>query len=172
MPVCCATTCKGKPCKNKVKIYSYCHLHIKQDIPLYTSVGEEWPTSEVLKKNIYRVGNVDLAQFYFASMLERYHSGIDNIYYRRVFVFSVIEFIKLNIGVCYNSKLNIFINTVADKLTEIGQLQLYQEDFKRKCVAGYLDNLKHQAKKKLVMFYMIHTEGLCYDVVEHIMTFY
>jgi hypothetical protein len=147
-------------------------LHIKQDIPLYTSVDEDWPTSDIIRKNIYQVHNTDSAQFYFVSRLQRYHSGSGNLYQRRFFVFSVAEFIKLNIDVCYNTRLNVFINAVADKIGEIGHLQLYQEDFKRKCVAGYLDNLKHQARKKLIMFYMIHCEGLCYDVVELIMTFY
>ena len=172
MFVCYGTTCKGKPCKNKLTLDSYCHLHMKQEIPLYTPLGENWPAPELIKMCIFKFPNFSFVELYLNQMLEMYDQSRRTDYEKRVYFLCASELIKLNVEICYDSPLTLFIKVLSENIEQYNFLKPYSEDFKKKCLVGYLDNLKHQAKKKLIMFYMIHCEGLYYDVVEHIMTFY
>jgi hypothetical protein len=139
---------------------------------LYFKINENWPTLDIIKKNRIPLKNINIV----SNLLRRYvqiaHISAFTLYHQRLCVLCSAELIKTNVGICYGTHLDSVVEVISKKLETIPELTRYNEDFKKKCLMGYLDNLKHQARKKLIMFYMIHCEGLCYDVVEHLMTFY
>ena len=145
---------------------------MKQEIPLYKCIDSQWPSHENIKDSLFKVNDLSSAEIFLNAMFALYDHTEKEPYHKRVYIFTAAEFIKHNVEIFYDSRLTIFIKVLSEKIAEVDTFNAYNEDFKKKCLAGYLDNLKHLAKKKLIMFYMIHTEGLCYDVVEHIMTFY
>jgi hypothetical protein len=96
------------------------------------------------------------------------------LYERRTLMFVIFETYKKNKEIIYgHEQISGWALKLADCfLGRNTQFTVYLEDFKKTCIKSYYEELKHKARKKLVMFYMIHAEGLCYDVVEHMMTFY
>ena len=139
---------------------------------LYVRLDNNWPSLDILKKNRKIYKNVKIIDMILSVYIQRVQATGLNLYKQRICILCSAELIKANREICYGTHLDSVVKVISEKLEPVSQLSLYNEEFKRSCLKGYLENLKHQAKKKLIMFYMIHCEGLCYDVVEYIMKFY
>ena len=137
---------------------------------LYVRIDNNWPSLDILKKNRKIYKNVKVIDMILRIYIQRVQATGLNLYKQRICILCSAELIKANRDICYGTHLDSVVKVISEKLEVIPELSLYNEEFKKSCLKGYLE--KHLAKKKLIMFYMIHTEGLCYDVVEYIMSFY
>ena len=171
MDFCKGINARNKDCRNKVKNGEiYCDCHKDQHIEFYRRVNENYPTTKQIIFFLKKVDTVKDIKRYLKVFI-----GFRNIeppqqFWMYLAVLCSIECLKLNVDLYYSTP---HFHQAITYLSEnqVPGLKDYYEDFKEKCLAGYAESKKN-AKKKLIMFYMIHTVGLCYDVVEHIMTFY
>lgn len=143
-------------------------------LKFYHQAHNEYPTTNEIIKRVKKVSNSREAVGYLNTLLRGIKNNPNSTKRDRILsLFCGTEFIILNIDICYGSP--VFEKTINSYLFTIGSQPLlnnYLENFKKICVKGYLENLKYQAKKKLITFYMNNVYGLCFDIVEHIMSFY
>jgi hypothetical protein len=171
MDFCKGINARNNECRNKVKNgETYCDCHKDQHIEFYRKVDENYPTTKQIKFFLKKANTIKEIKSCLKVFLGFRRIEPQQLFWRYLAIFCSMECLKLNVGLYYSTPhfCNIITNLSNNPLP---QLKEYYEDFKEKCLAGYAESKKN-AKKKLIMFYMIHTEGLCYDVVEHIMTFY
>ena len=175
---CRGFTCNDLKCKNKGAYGgAYCVKHLSQNITIkyYRQPALSFPFAGEIMRRVPKILNStkELKKCLNNFITVSKKPGT-SLYERRLICFAIFETLKRNIELCYDhERINKWSLKLADAC--IGHKKYfadYIEDFKMKCIKGYYENVKHQAKKKLVMFYFQHCEGLYYDVVEHIMTFY
>jgi hypothetical protein len=159
----------SRPCKNKVKLGCFCHLHKYQMIEFYINPDDSWPRPFELKA----VWKIDTASLLITTLDDRacYVRSLytNSIYEIRKHYLHSCEFIKYNNEICYNDvKAQELVAYIIKDLTPFKFLGDYLLDFKKKCLKSY----RHECQKKLIHFYMNYEEGLNRDVVEHIMSFY
>ena len=171
MDFCKGINAKNKDCRNKVKNgETYCDCHKDQHIEFYRKVDENYPTTKQIIFFLKKVNTVHDLKLCLKVFLGFRRIEPQEKFWKYLAIFCCMECLKLNVSLFYGTtRFNLVITSICNK--SIPELKDYFEDFKEKCLTGYLDS-KNKAKKKLIMFYMIHCEGLCYDVVEYIMTFY
>jgi hypothetical protein len=174
---CKGFTCRGAACKNK-GVYggSYCIHHLAQNVPIkyYIQPDKSFPYSGEIARRVYQASDYRSLKYGINKLVWLSKQPNSTTYERRIYLFAIFELIKKNISLCYeNERTSKWSLKLADScLSQNPLFAAYLEDFKMKCIKSYYEHVKHQAKKKLVTFYMNHCEGLCFDVVEHMMKFY
>jgi hypothetical protein len=174
---CIGFTCRSVRCKNKGAYNGlYCTRHLSQDIPIkyYTKVDESFPYPGEIMWRVHVLSDVRSFKYNLNKLIWLLKQPDKTLYERRTLMFVIFETYKKNKDIIYgHEKMSDWGLRLADGcLSRNTRFTEYLEDFKKTCIKSYYEELKHKARKKLVMFYMIHCEGLCYDVVEHMMTFY
>jgi len=139
----------------------------------YTRLDDSFPFPEEVMIRAHRVDNIAVFK-YELKKLNWLYKKQKTVYDRRIFAFATLEFINMNIDLCYNDKsTEEYALKIADgSLERNPHLYPYFHNFKMRCVKTFYENAKQQARKNLTTFYMNHCEGLCFDVVENIMKFY
>jgi hypothetical protein len=179
MTRCIGLTTKDQRCKNAAQVGKVCcNIHKNQTpIPLYNRPDQNWPTPGRINKVVYMYYSVETVIKVMHNFNIDMHINSINLFHtptqidiaQKLFMMLITETLKRNKHICYGVHyLNDIITIHYDILMQFPQLADYAEDFRKQCLKSYRD----KARKKLIMFYFQHCEGLCYDVVEHIMTFY
>ncbi len=139
----------------------------------YTRVDHSFPSTEEVMIQVHRVHNFENFKYELKKLKWLYNQQ-KTVHKCRIFAFATLEFINMNIDLCYNNKsTEEYALKIADgSLKRNPHLYPYFHNFKMKCVKSFYENETQQARKKLITFYMNHCERLCFDVVEHIMKFY
>jgi hypothetical protein len=173
---CIGFTCRSGRCKNKGAYNKlYCTRHLDQDvqIPYYQKFDESFPYPGEIMWRVPKVSDVRGFKYAVNKLIWLLKQPDKTLYERRILLFVIFETYKKNKELIYgHEKFSGWALKLADGCLVSPRFEEYRHDFKKTCIKSYYEELKHKARKKLVMFYMIHAEGLCYDVVEHMMTFY
>ena len=139
----------------------------------YTRPDDSFPLPEEIIRQVKKVPDIKAFRYELKKFLWFLKRHDKTVYERRIYLFAVFELIKKNIDILYhNEHMNQWYLSAADHYIRDPHFAEYLEHFKMKCVKSYYENKKHQARKKLITFYMNHCEGLCFDVVEYTMKFY
>jgi hypothetical protein len=184
MSICKGTTAKGTPCKMKC-VNDYCRYHINQrSIDFYPAhIPGETPSPVEILDGVVKVHNplhlkVEIARVlwkhsdvYVPNALD-YSPGTNILFERRLSFFKTIEILKLNNQIVLeSSQWDGIIETAISKMSALQldnfSLDNYIENFKRKCLKRY----RYETQKKFYSFYFYHVDGLCFDVIEKILSF-
>ncbi len=140
----------------------------------YTRPDDSFPLPAEIIKKVKKVSDIKAFRYELKRLVWLIKRPEKTVYERRIYLFVIFELIKKNTDILYdNEHISQWCLKLADEyLTRSPHFTEYLEDFKMKCVKSYYENKKHQARKKLITFYMNHCEGLCFDVVEYTMKFY
>ena len=163
--MCQGLTKRGVPCRKHASCFCSVH-HSQCAIPLY-DMSEDWPTSCQIRSYAFKVDTYDdmISRVNRIKRLVRVENGGGSPYSVRMAFISLAELFKLNVKFVSDESFQKCIDTVATKLDAISELDVYTEDFRRKCLKRH----REEARKRVYTFYFKRCEDLCDDVIEKVL---